>query len=197
MARVRFSPTGEFNDKAEGDVERDRRVRFAVGGAIARNEATMRPRSTTGLPYVLADSLHSYTHAAADVHFKWYGFSLLSQFFWRQADLRVDAAGGLSASRTGLVNGAPVTEYSRSALGYFVQAGGYVVDWLELVARYGELYPLGPTDPELRRQREVGGGFNLMLWKHDLKVACDVFWLDDGRGGDGRVQVRTQLQMYF
>lgn len=197
-ARVRYAPLGAIDDRVEGDPERDARPRLAFGVGAARNVATNRPRSTTGLPYTLSDSSVSYTHATGDVHFKWHGVSLLSSVYWRQADLTIDpATGALSAARSGLVDDAAVTEFSRSGWGWFVQAGGYVTDWLELVARYGDLRPLGPTDPLLTRQREVGGGVNLMFQRHDLKLQTDCFWIDDGAGNNGRVQVRLQAQLFF
>lgn len=193
-ARVRVSPLGEFDDKVEGDPDRDPRLRLAFGGGIARNIATNRPRSTTGTPFGVA--AFNYTHATGDVHAKWNGFSLLSEVYWRQADLGTDANGAPSASISGTVSGLSVTEYSRSGWGWFVQGGAYVLPWLELTARYGDLYPLGPTDPALKRNREFGGGFNLMFFKHDLKVQSDVLWVDNG-GANGRLQLRVQAQLYF
>lgn len=193
-ARLRVSPFGEFDDKFEGDPDRSPTFRLAFGGAIARNIATNRPRSTTGTPFRLAN--FNYTHAAGDMHAKWNGFSLLSSIYWRQADLGTDASGTPTAAISGNVSGSAVTEYSRSGFGWFVQGGAYVTNWLELTARWGDLYPLGPTDPALIRQREFGGGFNLMFMKHDLKIQSDVLWIDNG-ASNGRLQLRVQAQVYF
>jgi hypothetical protein len=187
VARVRVSVFGPFDDKFEGDPERSSTVRLAFGAAIARNVQTNRPRSTTGTPFRLPGGF-DYTHATGDVHFKWRGVSALAEVYWRQAD---------EASRTGPVGSAMVTEYSRSGLGWFAQGGVYVLPWLELVARYGDTQPLGTTDPAFKRMREVGGGVNFMVLKHDLKLQTDVFWLDDGAGRDGRVQGRVQAQVFF
>lgn len=194
-ARIRYSPFGAFDDKFEGDPDRDPRFRLAFGGGVARNVATNRPRSTTGTPYKAAT--FNYTHATGDVHAKWYGLSLLGEVYWRQADLGIDGNATPIASITSTVSGASVTEYSRSGWGYFIQGGGYVLPWLELVARFGDTRPLGPTDPAFRRTREIGGGINLMFLKHDLKVQGDVNWIDDGTGNNGRVQLRIQTQIYF
>jgi hypothetical protein len=89
------------------------------------------------------------------------------------------------------------TEWSRSALGWFVQGGAFVTDWLELVARYGDLRPFASTDPELHRLRELGGGLNFMVVKHDLKLQLDYFWLDDGFFRAGRHLLRLQAQVFF
>ena len=182
--RLRFSPLGSFDDKIEGDPDRDPRFRLALGGGVARNIATNRPRSTTGTPYKAAT--FNYTHATGDLNVKWYGLSLLSEIYWRQAD---------QDSVTSVVNGANLTEFSRSGWGWFAQLGGYVTPWLELAARYGDTLPLGATDPTFRRVREVGGTVNLMFLRHDLKLQTDVFWLDEA--GHGRVQARIQAQVYF
>lgn len=182
--RIRYSPLGAFDDKLEGDPDRDPSFRLAFGAGAARNIATNRPRSTTGTPYKLA--AFNYTHAAGDVHLKWRGLSLLSEIYWRQAD---------TDSVTGTVSGAQLTEYSRSGWGWFAQLGGYITPWLELAARYGDTQPLGATDPAFKRLREVGGTINLMFLKHDLKLQTDLFWLDEA--GKGRLQLRIQAQVFF
>jgi phosphate-selective porin OprO and OprP len=182
--RLRYSPLGAFDDKLEGDPDRDPNFRIAFGAAAARNVQSNRPRSTTGTPYRLAT--FDSTHAAGDVHVKWRGLSLLSEVYWRQAD---------TDSFTGTLNGASLTEYSRSGWGWFAQVGGYLTPWLELAARYGDLLPLGATDPSFKRVRELGGTVNLMFLKHDLKLQTDFFWIDES--GRGRLQLRIQAQVYF
>ena len=186
-ARLRFSPFGALDDKLEGDLERSSKFRLAIGGGVARNIASNRPRSTSGTPFKLPGGF-DLTHATGDVHLKWYGLSLLGELYWRQAD---------TDSRTGTVSGATLTEYSRSGWGWFVQAGGFVTPWLEFTGRYGDLQPLGMTDPTFTRTREVGGGANFFLFKHDLKLQADYFWLDDGTGHNGRHQVRVIAQLFF
>ena len=178
--RVRYSPLGPFDDKLEGDPDRDPKLRVAFGAAAARNIATNRPRSTTGTPYKFAN--FNYTHAAGDVHVKWHGLSLLSEIYWRQAD-------------SDSVTQGTVTEFSRSGWGWFTQLGGYLTPWLELAARYGDTQPLGATDPAFIRVRELGGTINLMFLRHDLKLQTDLFWLDEA--GRGRLQLRIQAQVFF
>jgi hypothetical protein len=186
-ARVRFSLFAPMDDQVEGDLARSPRFRLAIGGAVARNNATNRPRSTFGTPYRLPGGF-DYTHATGDVHLKWYGFSLLGELYWRQADTN---------TRSGLLSGATLTEVSRSGWGWFVQAGGFATPWLEFSARYGDLQPIGATDSAFLRTREIGGGANFFLSRHDLKLQADYFWIDDGRGGNGRHQVRVIGQLFF
>lgn len=185
-ARLRFTPFGAMDDKVEGDIERGKNARVGIGASIGRNLATPRPRSTQGLPYQLAT--FDFTHAGADVSLKWRGFSLLGQGYLRQADV---------ASKTNVLGDGMLTEFSRSAWGWFVQGGAFITDWLELAARYGDLRPFAGTDPTLVRIREIGGGVNVFFLRHDLKIQADYFWLDDGRGNAGRHQVRLLAQLYF
>jgi len=182
VARVVVSPLGRMDDKYEGDPEREHRFRFAIGGAIARNVGTVRERSTEGATFTLGG--FDYTHGTVDLHLKGWGFSLLAQGFYRKADRDFRTDGVL-------------TEWSRSGLGYFVQAGAYVLDWLEIVGRFGDLRPMRGTDPRFVRIREMGGGINFMVLKHDLKLQLDYFVLDDGSFRDVRHQLRAQAQVYF
>lgn len=186
-ARVRINPIGNLDEKMEGDLSRSSQFRLAIGGGVARNIGTSRPRSTTGTLYRLPGGF-DYTHATGDLSMKWYGISLIGEVYWRQAD---------KDSKTGTLSGTEITEYSRSGWGWYAQAGGMVTDWLELTGRYGDMQPLGNTDPSLVRQREIGGGFNLFFFKHDLKLQGDYFWLDDGTGHNGRHQVRLIAQLFF
>ncbi len=194
-ARLRFSPMGAFDDRAEGDPERSNALRVAFGLGVAHDQQTNRPRSTGGTPYKVA--LQNYNHATLDAQLRWHGLSLIAEAYWRQATLHPDATGTLSAATTGLVSGASVTEYSRNGWGWFAQAGYYATPWLEFSARYGDLRPLGPSDPTFTETREIGGGVNFYFVKHDLKLQTDAFWLDDGQGNRGRLQVRVQAQVYF
>ena len=186
-ARVRVSLFAPMDDQVEGDLARSPKFRLAIGGGVARNNAANRPRSTFGTPYRLPGGF-DYTHATGDVHLKWHGFSLLGELYWRQAD---------TDTRTGIVSGAGLTEVSRSGWGWFVQAGGFATPWLEFSARYGDLQPIGATDSAFLRTREIGGGANFFLSKHDLKLQADYFWIDDGQGGNGRHQVRVIAQLFF
>jgi hypothetical protein len=171
-----------MDDRHEGDPARERRLRFALAGAVARNVASVRQRSTIGSTFALGG--FDYTHAAADFHLKFLGMSLLAEFLYRKADedFRTDGV---------------MTEYSRSGWGWFVQGGAYVLDWLELVLRYGDVRPFAGTDPKFVRTRELGGGINFMVLKHDLKLQFDWFWLDDGNFKQGRHQLRLQAQVFF
>jgi hypothetical protein len=191
VARVTVTPFGPFDDHIEGDLQRLRRPRLAIGVGGAYNQATDRQGSTTGA--ILSLGTFDYGHAAADVVFKCAGVSVLAEVLYRQA-----RQGSLSA----LVNGAEVREWSRSAFGYLVQAGVMVHSRVELSARFNELIAIGDTDPALlalvrTRGREVGGGLNVFVNGHAFKIQADYAYLFGERARAGQHAIHLQLDASF
>src|SRR5690606_35208803 len=95
----------------------------------------------------------------------------------------------------GSVSGAPASDRTRSAWGYFAQAGYMLTDEVEVTARWGELRPHGRSAVSL--VRELGAGLNWYVHGHDLKLQGDYFYLWPARLDDGDHQVRVQLQLFF
>ena len=190
-ARLGVKPFGGFDDDSEGDLERSSKPRLALGVAGALNDNSDRQRSTIGTLY--QEATFDYLHGAVDLVLKWKGLSILGEVLLRQA--QVD-------SKTKIVSAAPVTEWSRSGWGYLVQAGYMLSPRVEVAGRWDELFKVGDTDPALvalikRQGREVGGGINIYLNGHLLKLQADYF----ARFGDGSVDVsqavRLQLDASF
>lgn len=136
-----------------------------------------------------------YVHAAGDLVFKYAGAALLAEVLYRQA---------LSDSHDGVVAGTTTAlrEWSRSGLGYLIQAGVMVHPRAEVVARWEQLLPQGTTDPSLvkltaTQGRQLGGGGNLYLNGHFLKVQDDYFYLFGDRLQGGQHQARLQLDASF
>jgi len=182
VARIEWTPFGRFDDDEESDLERRADPKLAIGVGAGFNENTDRPRSTLGRPSGAAR--FDYRHGEIDGTFKWRGFSTTAAAIVRLSDRDSVDTGG-------------TRDFSRSAVGWFVQAG-YLVDpqW-ELAARYGDLTPVGATDPALVRTRELGLGLNWFLSGHDLKLQTDAFWITGDDLAVGTVQVRSQLQLFF
>ena len=127
----------------------------------------------------------TYDHLAADVLFKWRGFSLEAEALLRYAE------------QPSLM-GATTTEWARAGWGYYVQAGYLPIDAFEVSARWGQLRPFTGTDPSFKHQRELGVGVGWYPKQHNLKLQSDVFWLPVGERFDvGSWQVRAQLQLAF
>jgi hypothetical protein len=187
-AQLSVAPLGRFDDLSEGDLRRGSkpRVLFSVGGAF--NQNTNRAQSTLGNTYTLSG--FDYLHASVAAIFKFRGFSANGEFLYRRAT---------EASHTGIPSAgkAAVTEYARSARGYFVQASQMMGPHWQAVARLGEYAPIGISDPKLTRSRELGGGLNYYFAEHNLKIQADYFYLYGSDFSDGRHQARVQVQAYF
>lgn len=179
VGRVQVNPFGKFEDLQACDLERLATPRLSIGLAAAYNAMTVRQRSTFGS--TLRNGGFNYSHFAADVLFKWHGFSFEAEALMRLADV---ASHG--------------NEWSRSGWGYFVQAGYSPITAFEVSARWGQLRPFGGTDPSFQQQRELGGGVGWFPVRHSLKLQGDFFWLPTGQRFDvGTWQARVQLQLGF
>ncbi len=195
VARFVVKPWGNFDDDSEGDLDRRKTPKLALGVAGAYNFASSRVSSTYGSDFVLGTV--DQVHGAADLVWKWRGWSLTAEGVVRRA---------LLEELRGLVDGVPSVERTRSGYGYFVQSGVMVHRMVELVARWDDLYAWRGTDPafvELTRLRgrQAVGGLNVYVNGHALKVQADYsygFGQDSGPGGNpGAHTVRLQLDASF
>ncbi|HEY0883410.1 MAG TPA: porin [Archangium sp.] len=176
-ARVAFRPMGAFDDDVEADIERSVNPHLSVGLAFAYNQNTLRAKGVIGPIYTLKG--FDQLHLAADVVFKWRGFSLLAEVIMRQANEPFHD--GETAS------GAPLREWSRSGWGYLVQAGYMVTPNLEVAARWDQVRFISgdPALSQLAQQqgREFGAGLNWYFNGHLAKLQADY----SIRFGDGSV----------
>jgi hypothetical protein len=187
-AQLSVAPLGRFDDLSEGDLKREHKPRllFSAGGAF--NQNTNRSQSTLGSTYSLGG--FDYVHASVAAIFKFRGFSANGEFLYRRAN---------EASHTGIAPGgkAAITEYARSARGYFAQASQMLGPHWQVAGRIGEYAPIGDTDPKLKRSRELGFALNHYFMAHNLKLQTDYFYLHGSDFADGHHQVRMQVQTYF
>jgi phosphate-selective porin OprO and OprP len=188
VGRLIARPFGAFDDDQEGDVTRSATPHLALGVAAAYNISSDRDHSTYGNTYTLGT--FNYKHAAADLVFKWRGFSLLTEVLYRKAN---------TETHTGTVAMQPVTERSRSGYGYFAQAGQMVTSKLEIAVRGEKLWG---TDRALKQVakltgRQVGGGLNLYLNGHSFKLQTDYFYVFGDDFSKGGHVARLQLDASF
>lgn len=181
-ARLEAWPFGAFDDYVEGDVQRRRTFRLAVGVNAAHNQNTNRPRSTIGTPYTAGDV--DYRHASADITVKWRGWSVASEVLYRH--------GTGDAPQPGVT--APLT---RSGWGAYVQSGVMVGPRWEVTARASHLVPDRGTDATFARGRELGAGVSYYLHGHDLKVQGDYVRVRERAPARTTQQVRAQFQLFF
>jgi hypothetical protein len=191
VARVQVNPFGKFDDYVEGDLTRSMQPRLSIGLGGAYNQNTARDRSTSG--HVLTLGGFDYAHAAADVMFKMAGFSFFGEALYRQV------VGEATHTSMPMGGATPLTERSRSAWGYFLQAGYMLTEQLEVAGRWSQLLPLDVqgNEPKLVALNEAGGGLSWYLHGHALKVQGDYFYLFNDPATPGRHQVRLQLQASF
>lgn len=191
VGRLTLRPFGTFDDHMEGDLSRDKRPRLAIGVAGGYNVNASRQNSTYGTIFPAGNV--SYTHAVADVVFKCAGFSVLAEGVLRQAS---------KDKIVGEVDGAPTEAWSRSGRGYFVQAGMMLHQRVQVVARWDQLFAAKGTDPELVKLaqtagRTVGGGVNVYLNGHALKIQTDYHYSFGPEMVEGKHVVRAQLDATF
>jgi hypothetical protein len=158
---------GQLRRRRQGDLERRRSPKLALGFAGAYNFASSRVASTHGSDFELGTV--DQIHAAADLVLKVRGWSLSAEALARRA--------GADKLR-GTIDDAPALESTRSGYGYFVQSGMMVHRLVELVARWDDLYAWRGTDPAYvdllaRRGRQAVGGLNVYLNGHSLKIQAD------------------------
>lgn len=192
VARLVLRPWGPFDDESEGDLLRERRPRLALGLAAAYNHQTGRRRSTSGDTFTLGRT--NDWHADLDLVLKWRGLSLLAEALARRVTRdHLDRE----------VDGQARREWTRSGYGYLTQLGLMVHPLVELTARWEQLFAWNQrTDPELQAlaQREgspLGGGVNLYLDGHALKLQGDCFFVFDTDHGSRRQVARLQLDASF
>lgn len=178
-ARIEGWPRGQFNDLAEGDVQRGERLRVAIGANVGYNQNTNRPRSTIGTPFTSGDV--DYAHAGADAVAKWRGLSLTSELMYRGARSSVSVPGVAA----------------RSGWGAYIQGGYMLTARTELTGRYSHLAPRRGEQAAFPTSDEAGGGLSYYLHGHDLKVQGDFVRVTDPTLARPVRQVRTQLQLFF
>lgn len=182
-ARVQVLPFGEFDVDTESDFDRSDRFRIAVGASAAYNIHSRRQRSTFGDTF--ADTRFDYVHLGADLHVKYLGLALLSEFMFR----------GTERARDPLAMDGVI---ARQGYGVQVQLGWMLPEVpLEVVGRYSYQHAFAESAGSgLFTMHEVSGGLNYFLLRHNLKVQADYAYLPL-EAGPRIHRVRVQVQMFF
>jgi hypothetical protein len=182
-ARIQVSPFGAFDDDVESDLKQRSTPRLAIGIGAAYNTRATKARSTAGgkleVPF-------DYLHGAADMMFKWGGFSMMGEVLARKAT---------ENTQTVTDDPAPVIESSRNGWGYLIQGGFMITSQLEIAGRYAELYAFARS-PKPDDIREIGAGPSWYFWGHPFKMQADYVRVIDNVYG-GYHHGRLQLQVTF
>lgn len=195
VARLMVKPWGNFDDDSEGDLERRRSPKLALGIAGAYNVASSRVSSTYGNDFHFGTV--DQVNGAVDLVFKLRGWSFSAELLVRRA---------LKDQLTATIDDMPAVEHTRSGYGYFLQSGVMVHRMVELVGRWDDLYAWRGTDPAFieyisRRGRQLVAGLNVYVFGHSLKIQADytfAFGYDfDPRTNPGAHMARLQLDASF
>jgi hypothetical protein len=192
VGRVTLRPFGGFDEEQEGDLARSPSPKLALAVAGGYNHQTNRLNSTSGQTFTAGRA--SYTHAAADLQLRWRGLSVLAEVLYKGANTDLLAAD---------IEGTRVEEPTRAGWGWLAQAGYMLTDELELVGRAEQTHAAKGTDPKLVEQaqtqgQQLGGGLNLYLHGHALKVQTDYFYtFGPSAASLDRHAVRLQLDASF
>jgi len=197
LARVEFAPFGQFDDYVEGDFKRTKRPRLSLGASYSYMDDAVFNKGTKGSEP--SDGSTTDIHNVnATVVFKSSGFSLLSEFFWRQGTRNPDAVYGIQAEYDGDGNAfLPEVEGPRNGYGWYAQ-GGYMIPKLplELASRYSQVRAVGASSTITDRD-ELGGGINWYIARHPFKIQLDYFRVWEEEMGTGEDQIRLQTQISF
>jgi len=164
-ARLVFQPWGDVA-YSEGDFESKDHPLLALGAQFENNDLT---NATNGNDF-------NTTIWASELVFKYRGFSLFGEYFWRERD--------------------PETGASFRSDGFHVQAGYFVKrDRVELAFRY---VSWDPSDAIPSNERtEIGGALNYFIRGHDLKLQSDFRQLEDKARGTKNHELRIQTYLVF
>lgn len=186
IGKIFLNPFGEYDYLSEADFHKYTSPKFTLGLAAAKNHQSIRKQSTIGDFYRF--SRFTYEHFCADFVFKWMGFYLSGEYLWRKANKNYQENPLNNLEK----------EYSRSAQGYFVQGSYLFPFFIEIVLRYGELFPMAGTDPNLNYSKEFGGGISYYLNEHMLKIQADYHYYWGNFALDRKTnsqEIRLQIQM--
>ena len=184
-ARVEVSPFGhQKGDNKTVDFARRSFPSLSIAGAYAYIHKSAREKGPHG-SFTSDGGTTSSHNLTGDVLFKWYGVSILSEVYLRDAT-REDVPADAEAS-------AP-----RNGWGGFVQ-GGYLMPFapVEVSARYSTIIPAS-ENTKLTTQNELGVGLSYYFMKHIVKVQGDYFRkYGDSFGEDVVNEGRLQLEYAF
>ena len=184
VGRLELLPLGKFEAYEEADHDQHESPKLAIGAAAAYNSNTDRSRSTFEDPFP-NDRRVDYRHAEVDITFRWKGLSLSAEVLRRDP----------TKKRLVLPGGTPAIVLTHKTWGWFFQAGYLLTKHVEVVGRVGEIRPISVS--AVAHQYEAGGGLNVYLLRHELKVQADFFHLWDVHPSDSTDEARLQLQLAF
>ncbi len=172
-ARLEWLPLGQFanlGDYSEGDLAREPHPKLSVGTSYSFNHRTTRSGGQIGRSFDTPIDLQTYI---ADMMFKYRGWSLLGEYFYRQWEL----SSGFEL---------PTEDYRRrvpSGHAYNWQLGRMIGKKHELSIRYTAIHPENPDFQPFYQTKALAHSYYLR--SHRIKAQTYV-------GLDDRINPQTQ-----
>ncbi len=198
LARVEYLPLGFYKDYVEGDIKRMETPGLSFGLAYAFIDDAKNDKGVKGS--APDDGGTTDFHAlTADVNFKYKGFSLNGEFYYRNGtrdygSVQAEDDNGNLLFETDGVTPLVDREDPRDGYGWYTQLG-YVIPWapVEFTGRYGQVRGMG--DSTLGDLDEIGFGVNWYIHGTGLALKADYnHYYRDNDMGDATDQVRMSLQ---
>lgn len=195
LARFEVNPFGKFQDYSEADFERSSRPGLSFAAAYSFIDEANRNRGVLG-KRPADGGTSDYHSVVGDVLFKWKGWSVFSEVFWRRGTRRMGDATVPDPDDPTQTVRVP-KEAPRNGLGWMVQTG-YLIPRLplEFEARYAGIRASRDPDTSISVRDSLGGGVSYYIAQHPLKIQADYFrhWREhDLRVGEDVVRVQVQL----
>ena len=186
-ARLDFLPFGSFEGKKQdyvlSDLTRQSKPKLAIGVTYNQNQNAVRQQGQLGR--FVTDSLGNFventlTHVAADLLFKYQGFSVLAEY----------------AMTEGAKQLVDVSRNFNTGSGINVQAGYLLKSNWEFAARYTSVAPDNATFSGIREQNEYTLGISRYISGHNLKIQSDYGMIETvATSSTSSYRFRLQVEM--
>lgn len=186
--RLEILPLGKFSSKGDyflSDLKREQTPKLAIAAGYNFNDGAARQGGQLGsfvydsTGEVASNDLMAFM---ADIHFKYKGFSVLSEYINKTAGSKID---GLSSNY-------------RTGSGFVAQAGYLLKNNLEFAFRYTTVTPDDEDYSSVREQTEYTLGVSKYIVGHSLKIQSDVSYFEPSSvtlDGTWRYRLQVELQL--
>ena len=191
--RLELYPLGRFKglgDVAEGDIEREDRVKFLIAGAYSFNDNACRVQGQNGA-FMPGDATRDLQSYFLDFILKYQGFAFYTDFMGRTC-----------TSSPLIKSGETVEQYILTGMGLNVQASYLFPSNWEIALRNSTIKPDKEVQPytNYRCYNQSTLGVTKYLIDHRLKVQADLSYnyKDEFTASDySRWQLRFQVELGF
>ena len=187
-ARVEFLPFGEFEDYEEADLQEYESPKLAVGVTYDLNEDAVKTRSNMGEYMQVDENFHETDIETifADAMLKYRGFSMLSEYAFRDADQEIARD----------ENGIPTGDFVNTGNAFTIQTGYLFGNNFEAVTRYTSVDEDNSASL-FRDTSQYTLGLSKYLAGHKLKIQTDFSVTDRHELLPNQLQYRIQVDVHL